>query len=308
MSQLRTKYEEIVDVSKIATRGEDEQPSDIAYKASAENLKPSMDDGKKVLLLTIDMQNDFMPGIGSLGVPGAKEDVQRLTRFIYNNMGHITQIMCSLDTHHLAQIFHPCWWIDEHGDHPTPFTIISYDDVKNGVWKPVYGNPKRSVEYVKALEAGGKQQLCIWPYHCLKGTNGAALENQFARMVYFHEAARASQARLIVKGEDIYSEMYGIIKAEYDPNGFVNTPVLNAIEDFDEIYVAGEAASHCLPASVEQILEHYSNRPEVLARIFILEDCTSPVATFEQYAKDKFESFKQQYGIQVVKSTDVVLA
>ena len=319
---MKTKYEQIVNVASIASpknqfsgligNGGSVQNiptslQEVINLAEQENFVPAVDDAKKILLLSIDVQNDFMEDIGSLAVPGSKGDVERLTRWVYENMSGITQIMCSLDTHSPAQIFHPCWWQDENGNQPAPYTIITYDDVKNGKWKPVYGQPARSVEYLKHLEQDGKKQLCIWPYHCLAGSYGANLEGEFTKMVYFHSAARKSKPGLIQKGSDPYSEMYGIIKAEYDPNNFLNLPILNAMERFDEIYIAGEAASHCLMESGRQILEHFAGRPDITQRITILEDCTSPISGFEQVTKDAFESFKKTYGIKVMKSTDVKL-
>ena len=304
---MRTNYEQIIDVANIATsEGVRDLPSIIAL-AEKESLPAAAEDAKKVLLLSIDMQNDFMEGIGSLAVPGSKGDVERLTRWVYGNIDKISQIMCSLDTHSTAQVFHPCWWEDKNGNQPAPFTIITYDDVSQGKWSPVYGQPARSLEYLKNLETTGKKQLCIWPYHCLAGSYGANLEGEFTKMLYFHSTARKSKPALIQKGSDPYSEMYGIIKAEYDPSNFLNMPVLNAMERFDEIYLAGEAASHCLMESGRQILEHFAGRPDVTQRITILEDCTSPITGFEQATVDAFEAFKAQYGIRVEKSTNINL-
>ncbi len=304
---MKTKYEEIVNVGNIATLTGPTNMQDIIALAEKESVSPAVYDDKKILLLGIDVQNDFMEGIGSLAVPNSRKDVECITKFIYNNIHHITQIMCSLDTHSLTQIFHPCWWQDENGNNPAPYTIITYNDVVKGKWTPVYGKPSRSLEYLKHLELDGKKQLCIWPYHCLAGTTGANLECEFAKMMYFHSAVRMSKPVLIQKGFDAYSEMYGIIKAEYDPNNFLNQPVLNAIEKFDEVYIVGEAASHCLMESGRQILEHFAGRPDITQRITILEDCTSPIPGYESATHDAFESFKATYGIKVMKSTDVIL-
>jgi nicotinamidase-related amidase len=252
------------------------------------------------------MQNDFMEG-GNLAVPGSRKDIEHLTHFIYNNLDKISQIMCSLDIHSIAQIFHPYWWKDENGNHPKPYTVIPYDDVQQGKWKPVCGETARSLEYLKNIEKNGKRQLCIWPYHCLAGSFGASLEFEFTKMLYFHSVSRNSKPLFIQKGTDPYSEMYGIIKAEYDPTNFINIQVLNAIEKSDEIYIAGEAASHCLMDSAEQIFEYFAERPDITQKITILEDCTSPIAGFEQATIDTFEFFKTQYGVKIAKSTEIQL-
>ena len=302
---MKTNYEQIVDVAKIGQHSAADMNA-IFNMAEQERFTASSTDSPKRLLLCIDVQKDFIEG-GALAVPGSIKDVERITRFIYNNMGGISNIMCSLDTHIAHQIFHPCWWGDSNGNHPAPYTIITYDDVKKDRWRPVYGEIKDAIQYLKELEkvGAGKKQLCIWPYHCIKGTDGNSLENEFAKMVYFHSVARKCVNRIIPKGEDPYSEMYGIIKPEYSKKNFINTPVLTAIEKYDEIYVVGEAASHCLLESVKQIAEHFANRPEVTQKITILEDCTSPITGFEADTAATFDNFKNSYGIKFAKSTDI---
>ena len=80
---------------------------------------------------------------------------------------------------------------------------------------------------------------------------------------------------------------------------------MNAFQQYDEIYVVGEAASHCLMESVKQIAEEYATRPEITSKITILEDCTSPITGCEQLTKDAFDDFKRIYGIKFAKSTEI---
>ena len=300
---MKTNYEQIVDVTKIGKHSP-MNLNDIFALAEQERFSASIDDAPRRLLLCIDVQNDFIEG-GALAVPGSIGDVERMTRFIYNNMGGISRILCSLDTHIAHQIFHPCWWINSAGDHPAPYTVITYQDVVDNKWRPVIGELPDSIQYLKELEKVGKKQLCIWPYHCISGTEGQTLENEFAKMVYFHSVARKSVNRMIPKGSDPYSEMYGIIKPEFSKTNFLNTPVLTAIEKYDEIFVVGEAASHCLMESVKQIAEHFANRPEITQKITILEDCTSPIPGYEADTATAFADFKNSYGIKFAKSTDI---
>ncbi|MEI2689777.1 MAG: hypothetical protein V9H69_08695 [Anaerolineae bacterium] len=97
----------------------------IAAEADAAGLSPASQDARRVHLLLIDMQVDFCHEAGSLCVPGALGDVQRVIEFIYRHAGQITQITCSLDSHLPSQIFSPNWWADAEGHHPAPFTIVS---------------------------------------------------------------------------------------------------------------------------------------------------------------------------------------
>lgn len=302
---MNTRYEEIVNVGAI---GKAENPislNEILKKANDEQLTPSKQNKERVLLIGIDVQQDFMDG-GALGVLGAHGDVERMTRFIYNNMDKISNIAVSIDTHTPHQIFHPCWWIDENGNNPAPYTSITLADLDSGKWRAVI-NPRSSRDYVEHLEKDGKKTLVVWSYHCIQGTTGCALENQFANMIYFHSVAKKSVVQRLVKGQDPLSEMYGVIKPEYDTNGYINLDFLNKLEKFDKVIIGGEAKSHCVMESIKQILEHYENRPEVTEKIYILEDCMSIIPGFEDATAQAFADFKAKYHVNLVNSTDNIL-
>lgn len=302
---MKTKYEEIVNVNAI---GKVENPislNEILKKANDEQLTPSKQNKERVLFIGIDVQQDFMDN-GALGVPGAHGDVERMTRFIYNNMDKISNIAVSIDTHTPHQIFHSCWWIDENGNNPAPYTPITLADLDSGKWRAVT-NPMASRDYVEHLEKDGKKTLCVWSYHCIQGTTGCALENQFSNMIYFHSVAKRYAFQPIVKGQDPLSEMYGIIKPEYDTKGYINIKFLNKIEQYDKIVIAGEAKSHCVMESIKQILEHYETRPEVTKKIYILDDCMSIIPGFEGATAQAFDEFKTKYHVNLVNSTDSIL-
>lgn len=302
---MKTKYEEIVNVNAIGKAENPISMNEILKKANDEQLTPSKQNKERVLFIGIDVQQDFMDG-GALGVPGAHGDVERMTRFIYNNMNKISNIAVSIDTHTPHQIFHPCWWIDENGNNPAPNTPITLEDLDNGKYRPII-HPLKSRQYVENLEASAKKTLMVWPYHCIQGTTGCALENQFANMVYFHSVAKKSVVQRLVKGQDPLSEMYGVIKPEYDTNGYINLDFLNKIEKFDKVIIGGEAKSHCVMESIKQILEHYETRPEVTKKIYILDDCMSIIPGFEDATAQAFDEFKTKYHVNLVNSTDSIL-
>jgi len=66
------------------------------------------------------------------------------------------------------------------------------------------------------------------------------------------------------------------------------------LENTDVLLVAGEASSHCVAASVEQLIKAMQTQGrEVLPhkdslRIILLSDCMSPVTGFESAANDFF--------------------
>lgn len=298
---MDTQFQDIFDQHAIGRPG-DLRTNELLARAKQEKLAPAVQDQRKTLLLAIDMQNDFMEG-GELAVPGSHGDVLRTAQFIYDYLENITQIAVSLDTHHPQQIFHPSWWIDQNGNPPAPFSIITAEDLKNGVWRAV-NNPEESLEYVLQLEQRSKKALCVWPYHCLEGTLGAALEPQFANMVYFHSVARDAVTKRLVKGKDPLSEMYGIIKPEYDRGRYCDNEFLEHLATFDRIIIAGEAKSHCVLESVRQIAEHFADRPDLTSRIYILEDCMSSIPGYEEMTEKTFAQFRERYKINLVKSTE----
>ena len=69
-------------------------------------------EGKKIALIIIDPQNDFCSPRGSLFVPGADEDNERLGEFILANSLEIDQIIVTLDSHYVIDISHPKFWVD----------------------------------------------------------------------------------------------------------------------------------------------------------------------------------------------------
>lgn len=163
----------------------------------ANNNSPNRRKQTQNSLLGIDIQTDFMDN-GALGVAGAKQDVIRLSQFLYKHMDKLSKIIVSLDTHEVKQIFHPCWWVDIEGNHPTPYTIIKASDLTEGKWRATV-DPALSKNYVRHLEKADKQ-LCIWPYHCINGTVGATLESQFNNIIHFISLAQNIPLTKSIKG------------------------------------------------------------------------------------------------------------
>lgn len=282
----------------------------IAAEAAAADLPPATSDTQDVHLVIIDMQVDFCHEQGSLYVPGAQDDIRRLGEFIFRNAEYITDITCTLDSHLPFQIFHPPWWADEEGNHPDPLTIITYEDVKAGKWRPLIA-PSHSVAYVKKLEARSKKQLTIWPYHVMIGGVGNALDQELWSAVQWHAVARKTQPTWLTKGTvpqtEHYSAIQPEIKAPGHPQGGKNKPFLDTLEKADFIIVAGEAESHCVLETMEDLVEEFADRPEILDKIYFLRDCSSPVqhpeVDFGAIAREAFAEFEKQ-GINIIDSTD----
>src|SRR5215210_619249 len=182
-------------------------------------LAPAADDGFRVCLVAVDVQNTFcVPGF-ELFVTGAVDDNQRLCEFVYRNLATITQVVPSLDTHRLMQVFHAMWLVDEDGEHPGPYTIVSAQDVETGRWRvndeaaralgiDVAYARRHLAHYTRRLAEGGKYDLTVWPYHAMLGGIGHALVPAVEEAIFFHAAARYSPPDFQVKGDRPLTEHY----------------------------------------------------------------------------------------------------
>jgi nicotinamidase-related amidase len=144
------------------------------------------------------------------------------------------------------------------------------------------------------------------------GTPGHALVPALYEMCYFHGAVRRSQISFQLKGDVPETEMFGIFRPEVlvpkNPRGGINTAFLNLMGKYDKLLVAGQSKSHCVLESLNQLFSFFQGQHEILRKIFILEDCMSPVKhptiDFSLIVKDAFDKFKKG-GLNIVKSTEI---
>ncbi len=297
--------------------------------AKQHQLIPTAQTQSNVRLLLIDVQNtfclpDFELFVGGSSGRGAIEDNTRLCEFIYRNLGEIDQIIATLDTHHLHQIFHPVFWIDEQGEHPTPAaTTISPEDVESGRWRvnPEFGNeaPEQlqayALHYVQQLSDGGKYPLLIWPYHAMLGGIGHALVPAVEEAIFFHGIARSSQASFSIKGDRTLTENYSALAPEVFTNQFgdriatKNDSLIQQLLASDKLIIAGQAQSHCVAWTVSDLLvEINAIDPALAKKVYLLSDCTSPVVIpgvvdYTDRANAAYQRFSDA-GMNIVRSTD----
>lgn len=262
---------------------------------------------EETALLIIDAQNDFCDPEGALYVPGAENDMARLADFIRSNAHQLEEIYFTLDSHVPNAIFHPNWFRNAENNTPEPFTQIQAEDVEKGTWKPVFAE-EHTLGYLRQLEQDGGITHTIWPQHCLIGTPG---HNVYPPLyTALEEWTKATQRRLkpVPKGLNPYTEHYGIFAAEVQLQGHpetqVNETLLKELAAFDQIILAGEAKSHCVGASVRQVLEF---APELAKKLTLLSDCTSPVTGFEDIATPTYDQARQK-GMRTAKSEALSLA
>jgi nicotinamidase-related amidase len=308
------------------------------------NIRPSSSDSFKFCLVIVDAQNtfcipDFELFVGGRSGTGAVHDNQKLCDFIYRNLNLITQIMPTMDTHQAMQIFHSIFFVDENGEHPSPFTLISHDDIREGRWRfneLLSHNIRRSPEYVnrhllhytEELKQTGKYELTIWPYHSMLGGIGHALVSSVEEAIFFHTIAKYSQPHFHVKGDNPLTEHYSVLGPEVKsgPNGksiglrtqslfqksTQSEEILHELKAFDAVVIAGQAKSHCVAWTISDLLDGVMKVDEsMVEKIYLLEDCTSPVVIpgivdYTEEADMAFERFESA-GMHVVKSTDPVV-
>jgi len=301
--------------------------------AQEHGIRASSDDSFRICLLAVDVQNTFcIPEfelfVGGRSGTGAVDDNRRLCEFVYRNLGAITQIVPSLDTHQAMQVFHPVWLIDGQRKHPAPYTLVSAEDIESGRWRlnpeapaslgidPEYA-ARELAYYTRRLAEGRKYQLTIWPYHALLGGIGHALVSAVEEAFFFHGIARSSQPDFQVKGDRPLTEHYSMLGPEVtegpdgEPLARRNTALVEELLEFDAVIVAGQAKSHCVAWTIDDLLEGDDARVNRLAeRVYLLEDCTSPVVVpgavdYTDEADAAFERFSRA-GMHVVRSTTPV--
>jgi nicotinamidase-related amidase len=253
---------------------------------------------------------------------GAVDDSRRLCCFIYENLARISQVIPSLDTHSPIQIFHSIFLVDQDGRHPRPYTVVSREDIEQGLWRidpnvcaelqiDLDDGEQHILHYTRKLEDGGKYAWTIWPYHALLGGIGHALVSSVEEAIFFHSIARTAQPCFVAKGSHPLTESYSILGPEVqtDAKGEVlesrSESFAETLSGLDMLIAAGQAKSHCLAWTVEDLLVTGGVQA---SRIYLLEDCTSPVVVpglidYTEEAADAFRRFEEQ-GVHLVKSTD----
>jgi len=312
-----------------------QRADEAAAWGNQQRLRPAASDATRICLMPIDCQNtfclpDFELFVGGRSGKGAIEDNVRLCEFIYRNMDLITEIDPTMDTHTVMQIFHPMFWVNDEGKHPVGNqTMITLKDVDDGAWRvnPAIaksvangnytGLQRHARHYVKRLTDGGKYPLMVWTYHAMLGGIGHSLVSVVEEALFFHCVARASQTGFEIKGGNPLTENYSVLRPEVldGPDGTAitqkNARFIKKLLSYDAVIIAGQAKSHCVAWTIDDLLnEIMAQDPALAKKVYLLEDCTSPVVIpgiidFTQQADDAFARFAAA-GMHVVRSTDPI--
>jgi nicotinamidase/pyrazinamidase len=277
---------------------------------------------RNVQLLIIDPQNDFcdLPGthcpVGfdgrlvqpALPVTGAHADMQRVARLMDAAGAGLADITITLDSHHRLHIAHPTFWRHGDGQEVAPFTAITAAQVRAGEFLP--RDPAalpRALAYLDALDARGRYTLMVWPVHCEIGSWGHNVHADVRAAYNRWEVAQLKMVSKVGKGTNLWTEHYSALQAEVpdpdDAHTGLNQSLLNRLDAADVLIIAGEASSHCVKATTEDIVAHLpSGRPE---RLVLLTDCMSAVGGFGVQQAAFFASMQAQ-GVRLQTAQEVL--
>jgi nicotinamidase-related amidase len=228
------------------------------------------------------------------------------------------------------QIFHSIFWINDIGEHPPAFTEISLEEIEQGKWKI---NPavayslisnididlqNYALHYLKELNKQDKYLLTIWPYHAMLGSIGHALVPAVEEAIFFHSITRNVPPIFELKGNHPLTENYSVLRPEIlrdatgRPIAQENKQLLEKLLEFDILIIAGQAKSHCVAWTVQDLLTEILLQDPILAqKVYLLEDCTSPVVIpgvidFTEAADATFRRFAEA-GMQLIKANQFQL-
>lgn len=296
-------------------------------------------DSRDLHLLLIDVQKDFCFPEGTLYVAGrsgrgAIEDSARIAELVYRNLGRITNITTTMDTHFAYQIFFPSFWVDRDDQPLEAHRVLGLAEVQAGEVRPAPamarwlcgGNYPWLLQevrhYCAELERAGKYQLYLWPPHCILGSDGHALAGVVHEARLFHSFVRGAQSWVEVKGGNPLTENYSVLRPEVllrhdgQPLAQRNTLFLKTLLTSDAVLVAGQAASHCVKSTIDDLLGEILTQDPALARkVYLLTDCMSAVtvpdgrggllADFTPQAEEALQRFADA-GMHLVRSTDPI--
>ena len=255
-----------------------------------------MSKGMNIHLVGVDPQNTFMGNAdgsayqlqllngsaytAALPVPGAVDDMKRAATMIRRVGDKITDIHVTLDSHHRMHIAHPYMWRDANGKPPQPFTIIMAADVGTIWFARNPGHQKRLKEYVTNLEATGKFLHCIWPPHGLIGTWQHNVYQELEDALAEWEIKNMGVVDYVTKGSSVWTEHFGAVMAQVpdpnDPSTQLNAEFIKTLQEADMIGFFGEALSHCVKTTVEQVADNIGD--EHVKKMILITDCMSSVA------------------------------
>lgn len=275
-------------------------------------------------LLVVDPQNDFCVtddghgNKGTLVVPGALDDMNRLATMIRRLSDKIDDIHVTLDSHQTIGIERPRWWKRvSDGTESAPFTclgihpdgrrIVRYElggsapnlfgmsateeEYTTFIPSFLHGNAKQpqslgptgkgSFGYLQALAATQRYPHFVWTEHCVTGGWGWSVVPELHAALCGWEREQFARVNYVAKGNNPYTEHFSGLKAEV-PDPADPTTQLNTrfVQTLEkaDVLLLSGEALSHCLAATGRDLAAAFSDPRVIEKIVLLTDTTSNVA------------------------------
>jgi nicotinamidase-related amidase len=226
-------------------------------------------------------------------VVGANADLQRLASFV--NATALDGITVTLDSHPSVAVERTSFWRTSDGSAVAPFTFVTAQDVRAGVYLPKnISLIERVLAMLELLQARGRAGLVVWPIHCVTGTWGHNIQPDLMQQLNLWEQKNQQAVRKVLKGEYFLTEHFGVFEADA-PDANVSSTLFNSalaqalLHGTTTLFIAGQASSHCVAASFDQLVGYIQAHSLAMPHMVLLKDCMSPVTGFEADAAALFE-------------------
>lgn len=275
---------------------------------------------KNIHFLLVDPQDSFASSgndgreQGSLFVPGADQDMDRVAVLIDRVGEKLEDIHVTMDSHQVVHISNPIWFKNSRGEHPAPFTCITSADMINGTWTTtIAGNYNRTLKYLRDLESSkrtdGSQRYghTIWPVHCVIGEPGWNVYPSVVKALRRWQENCYNTVDYVTKGSNPWTEHFSAIRAEVpdpkDPATQINTSLLNTIEQADEIVCAGIAGDICFLNTLEDMNDYFKDK-NTIAKFVLLTDA---LPSIDNKRRDVFIDKMVKLGMKTSTTTSYLV-
>lgn len=145
---------------------------------------------KKIALVVIDLQNDFLPSEGSLAVPQGRDIIPKAINLLHLNKYKWATIIATQD-----------WHPSKHCSFASTHNVQSFTQLK-------FEHPLGKKDSITGeIET---QLQTVWPDHCVQNTNGSSIDPLF--MAELNQISDTIPIRVVKKGYLQDREYYSCFK------------------------------------------------------------------------------------------------
>jgi nicotinamidase-related amidase len=159
---------------------------------------------------------------------------------------------------------------------------------------------QRTLDYLKMLAKGKRHLHRIYPPHCLIGTPGHEIAAPIMQAVLGWCEREVAMPCFCTTGSNPFVEQFSAVQAEVpdpgDPSTQLNTSMIDALMEADEILVAGEPGSHILADTLYDIGLRFAD-DSFFRKCVLLIDGTSTLPGWEAHLATCIEDMKT-HGMQ----------